>query len=124
MQLIDGDLRAGALGYARALLARGEGPRRTCDRAVDPATATDAIFKARTAQARKQYPNRTAPLTAIEAVDTALRLPLDQGLLFEDRLVNEREGDATSAARRSICSLPSGARATFPTCREGAEPRR
>jgi 3-hydroxyacyl-CoA dehydrogenase len=39
-------------------------------------------------QAGKQYPNRLAPLTAIEAVTASARLPLDQGLLLEDRLVN------------------------------------
>jgi 3-hydroxyacyl-CoA dehydrogenase len=98
--LIDGDLRAGALAYARALLTRGQGPRRTCDRAVDPATATDTVFKARIAQAHKQYPNRTAPLTAIEAVDAALRLPFDQGLLIENELVNGAK--ATDECRAAI----------------------
>jgi 3-hydroxyacyl-CoA dehydrogenase len=120
--LIDGDLRAGAVGYARALLARGEGPRRTCDRAVDPATATDAIFKARTAQAQKQYPNRTAPLTAIEAVDTALRLPLDQGLLVEERLVNDAK--ATDECRAAIHLFFAERRTRdVPNLPQGAKPR-
>jgi 3-hydroxyacyl-CoA dehydrogenase len=98
--LIDGDLRAGAIAYARALLARGEGPRRTGERAVGPASATEAIFEARTAQARKQYPDRTAPHTAIEAVRAALRLPLEEGLLVEDKLVNRAK--ATVECRAAI----------------------
>ena len=40
-RVIDGDVRAGAIGYARALLAAGEGPRRTGAIKVDSATATD-----------------------------------------------------------------------------------
>ena len=43
--VIDGDLRAGAIGYARAVLAAGKGPRRTGAMKVDSATATDEIFQ-------------------------------------------------------------------------------
>src|ERR1035438_4685422 len=35
-EVIAGDLRAAGLGFARALLAAGSGPRRTSERAVDP----------------------------------------------------------------------------------------
>jgi 3-hydroxyacyl-CoA dehydrogenase len=51
---------------------------------VDPATATPAIIERLTAQAKSQYPNRTAALTAIEAVSAAARLPLEEGLLYEE----------------------------------------
>jgi 3-hydroxyacyl-CoA dehydrogenase len=85
-EVIEGDLAAGALAYVRRLLAAGAGPRRTGARTVAPASAEMlARFKA---QAAKQYPNRVAPLTAIEAVSAAATLPLSDGLLLEERLVN------------------------------------
>ncbi len=98
--VIEGDLRVGALAWTRALLAQGKGPRRTGERQVDPATATDAIFARLAEQARKQYPNRTVAQTAIEAVQAAVRLPLEEGLLVEDRLANLTK--VTPEARGSI----------------------
>ena len=85
-EVIDGELRTGALAYVRRLLAAGAGPRRTAERAVAPA-ATQEIAKFKELAAR-QYPNRVAPLTAIEAVTASATLPLKEGLLLEDRLVN------------------------------------
>jgi 3-hydroxyacyl-CoA dehydrogenase len=85
-QAMEGELAAGALAYTRQLVAAGTGPRRTSERTVAP--ASDEVLERFTAQARKQYPNREAPLTAIEAVKAAARLPLPEGLLFEDKLVN------------------------------------
>src|SRR6266702_642946 len=66
--VVDGDLGQGGVEYARALLARGRGPRRTGEHSVDPATGTQEIFDRFVAQAKEHYPNRVAPLTAIEAV--------------------------------------------------------
>ena len=85
---IDGDLSAGTIEYAKRLVADGKGPRRTGEQSVDPASATEQIFAAAEAQARKQYPNRTAALTAIKAVRGALTLPFSQGLALETELVN------------------------------------
>jgi 3-hydroxyacyl-CoA dehydrogenase len=85
-ETIEGDLTVGALAYVRRLLDTGAGPRRTSDRPVAP-VAAEVVAKFKE-QAGKQYPNRLAPLTAIEAVTASARLPLDQGLLLEDRLVN------------------------------------
>src|SRR6187397_1511007 len=87
--VIEGDLRAGAIGYARALLAAGKGPRRTGEMGVDRATATDEIFQRMTAQARKLYPNRNAGLVAVEAVRKASQSTLAEGLEFETSLAND-----------------------------------
>ncbi len=88
-QVIDGDLRSGAVAYARSLLAAGKGPRRTGDMRVDAATATPAMFERMTAHARKLYPNRNAGLVAIDAVRAAAQQPFDQGLEYETARVNE-----------------------------------
>jgi 3-hydroxyacyl-CoA dehydrogenase len=98
--VIEGDLRAGAVDYARRLLAEGKGPRRTSERTVDPSTATPQMVERMTAYARTQYPNRTAPLTAIEAVLASTRMALEEGLLFEERLVNGAK--ATPECRGSV----------------------
>jgi 3-hydroxyacyl-CoA dehydrogenase len=86
--VIAGDLKDGAIAYARALLAGGKGARRTCDRSVDPASVSPAILERLAAKARKQYPNRVAPQTAIEVVAASAKLPFREGLALEDRLVN------------------------------------
>jgi 3-hydroxyacyl-CoA dehydrogenase len=86
---IEGDVRAATLGYARALVRDQAGPRRTSERKADPATATPAIIERLTNQARNQYPNRTAALTAIKAVSAAAKLPFEEGLLYETELANE-----------------------------------
>jgi 3-hydroxyacyl-CoA dehydrogenase len=83
---IEGDLATGALAFARELVATGAGPRRTADRPVAPASGE--VLERFEALARKLYPNRHAPHTAIEAVKASARLPLPEGLLYEDTLVN------------------------------------
>jgi 3-hydroxyacyl-CoA dehydrogenase len=95
---IDVEVRAGAIAYADALLTGGRGPRRTSERLVDPASATPAMRERLTAQARRQYPNRTAALSAIEAVFAAARLPFQQGLDLEAELVDRAKATPESKA--------------------------
>ncbi len=93
-RIIDGDPRSGGLAFARELVAAGKGPRRTSDRSVDP--VTDEVIARFTEQARKQYPNRQAAHTAIEAVCASATLPLDKGLEHETELAN-RAKDSNEA---------------------------
>jgi 3-hydroxyacyl-CoA dehydrogenase len=95
---IRGDLRAGTIEFARGLVRDAAGVRRTSERKVDPATATPAIIERLTAQAKSQYPNRVAALTAIKAVSAAARLPFEEGLLYETELANESKATLESKA--------------------------
>jgi 3-hydroxyacyl-CoA dehydrogenase len=88
-EVIEGDLRSGALRYARELITAGKGPRRTGARSVDPATATDDVFRKMSEHARKLYPHRHAGLVAVEAVRKAAHSSLAEGLEFETERVNE-----------------------------------
>lgn len=88
-EAIEGELRTGAIRYARSLLAAGKGPRRTGSMSVDPATATDEVFGRLADQARKLYPNRNAGLVAVEAVRASSRVGFAEGLELETTLVNE-----------------------------------
>jgi len=87
--VLDGELETAALEYLRTLVRDGKGPRRTCDRQVDAATATPEIIKRYTQLAKKLYPNRQAPYTAIEAIRASLSKPFQQGLEYETQLVND-----------------------------------
>ena len=108
---VQGELRSATIAYARALLRSGAGARRTSERSVDPATATPAIFERLTQQAKNQYPNRVAALTAIKAVGAAAGLPFEQGLCM-------RPSHNESGIHRSVLVhifLPSG-HAKCPAC--------
>ena len=83
---IDQPLRASGIDFTRSLLNAGRGARRTSERAVDPASATPAMRERLTAQARSQYPNRLAALTAVDAVFAAAQLSFAEGLAFENQL--------------------------------------
>jgi len=98
--VIEGDLAQGTIEFAKRLVAEGKGPRRTSERNVDPATATDEIIARLTEQAKKQYPNRQAPFFAIDAVRASLRLPLEEGLKYEEELANRSK--ATTEAKALI----------------------
>jgi 3-hydroxyacyl-CoA dehydrogenase len=118
---VSGDVRTATIAYARQLLRDGAGPRRTSERRVDPATATPAIIEKLTAQAKKQYPNRQAALTAIKAVRAAATLPFEDGLLYETELANGAKVTDESKAlvhvffaerdTRKVPGLPADARA-------------
>jgi 3-hydroxyacyl-CoA dehydrogenase len=118
---IQGDVKPGTIAYARELIASGQGPRRTGERTVDPATATDEVFARFSAQAKKQYKNRQAPHTAIQAVRASLTMPLAKGLEYETELVNGAKATTESKAlvhvffaereTRKVPGLPEGTKA-------------
>jgi len=99
-EIIEGDLAVGALEFARRLIAKRAGPRRTSERSVDPREVTPEFISRWQAEARRMYPNRTAALTAIEAVQATARMSFTEGLLFEEKLANQTK--ATTEARGSI----------------------
>ena len=97
-EIVDGELRAAALDYARRLIEGRRGPRRTSEREVNPSTATEEIVERCRRRAAQLYPNRLAPLTAIKAVAAAARLPFEEGLVYETQLANEAKATDESRA--------------------------
>ena len=87
-QVAAGALTEAAVAHARTLLACGKGPRRTCDRLVEPASGAAEIIERLRAKARSQFPHRVAPFSAIEAVTASLSHPFEEGLLLEERIAN------------------------------------
>jgi 3-hydroxyacyl-CoA dehydrogenase len=86
-RVVEGDLLAGAVSFAREIVARAEPPRRTCDRDVAPGEpqATAALR----ARLQKRNPHLLAPLKAIEAVEAAAVLPFAEGLKREAEIFRE-----------------------------------
>ena len=97
-RIIEGDLLAGALEFARDLAAAGElSPRRTRDRDARLGTAeeNEPLFAAARENAAKKQRNLLAPQAAIDAVEAATRLPFEDGVrreaeLFQDCLFSDQ----------------------------------
>lgn len=88
-RLIEGDLLAGALLFARELAGRS--PRRTRERdeKLGTAEANAPILAAAREAVNKKQRGMKAPLAAIEAVAAATRLPFDEGCELEQKLFLE-----------------------------------
>jgi 3-hydroxyacyl-CoA dehydrogenase len=96
--VVKGDVIEGAIAFARALVARGAGPRRTRDHAVLGAENAAELFAAKRVQVAKTMRNRLSPFALLDAVEAAVNLPFDAGLKAEsaisDKLVPATEARA------------------------------
>ncbi|GAB1261834.1 3-hydroxyacyl-CoA dehydrogenase NAD-binding domain-containing protein [Aurantivibrio plasticivorans] len=86
--IVEGDIKQAAIDYANQLIAEGADVRPTSKMTVDPATGTDEIIEKFVAQAKKLYPGRQAALSAIDVVKASMTKSFEDGLLYEDKLVN------------------------------------
>jgi 3-hydroxyacyl-CoA dehydrogenase len=90
-KIVEGDLLAGALVFARDLLARGEGPRKTRDRneKLGDQKGNAALFGAARELAARKARGMMAPHKAIDAVEAATRLSFEEGCKREAELFQE-----------------------------------
>jgi 3-hydroxyacyl-CoA dehydrogenase len=111
-RIIEGDLLAGAIAFAREVA--GQAPPRT-SRRDSKLTGTDpAIFESARLQAQKTKRGQTAPLAAIEAVEAATCLPFDEGCAHEADLFRQCLYSTQSKAlihaffaERAVSKIPS-----------------
>ncbi len=90
-KLIDGDLLAGAVAFAREQAASGKPPRKTRelkDKISNPAEIAKGLAAVREA-VKKRARGLLAPVKAIEAVEAATKLAFDEGMAKEAELFNE-----------------------------------
>ena len=90
-RIIEGDLLAGAVAFAREVIASGQTPPKTRERTGklgDP-ESNAAIFEATRDKARKTKRGMMAPIAAIDAVEAATTLPFDKGCEREGELFRE-----------------------------------
>ncbi len=90
-QIIEGDLLAGAIAFAKMVAAEG-GPHpktRERDQKLGTLESSAAAFAAGREQARKTRRNQHAPLVAVDAIEAAVALPFDQGCQKEREIIIE-----------------------------------
>lgn len=107
-RIIEGpDLLAGALAYARELVASHARPRRVREMPVAHSASgasgsLDEAFASAENSVRRRRRGEFAPLKAIEAVRAALQQPFAEGMLAEARLFGECRASAQSRAMQHL----------------------
>jgi 3-hydroxyacyl-CoA dehydrogenase len=99
---VDGDVGAGAVEFARDLLRKNAGPRRTRDRTVAGAEKANEVLAARRAQVAQTMRNRSSPHVLLDAVQAAVQLPFDEGLRRERELSEQVERAPEGRAFRHL----------------------
>jgi 3-hydroxyacyl-CoA dehydrogenase len=114
-QLIDGDLRMGAVAFAREVVRRGAPHPQTRDRfdKLGTAESNAPLFAKGREVARNTRRHQTAPLAAIEAIEAAATLPFDEGCRRERAIsiacVRSDQGRAlvhAFFAERNVAKVP------------------
>ncbi len=87
--LIEGDLLAGALAFARDAVGRPAPKTRERNQKLGTAEENAPLFAAARENARKKYRNMIAPQAAIDAVEAATRLSFEEGCQVEAKLFQQ-----------------------------------
>src|SRR6267378_1809596 len=85
-KLIDGDLLAGAVAFAREVAGKPAPKTRERNDKLGTLEQNAPIFAAARENARKKQRNLIAPLAAIDAVEAATKLPFSEGCQREQEL--------------------------------------
>jgi 3-hydroxyacyl-CoA dehydrogenase len=88
-RLINGDLLAGAVVFAREMAGKPVKKTRERNEKLGDATQNAVIFAAARETSRKKQRGMIAPVAAIEAIEAATRLPFDEGCQQEQKLFLE-----------------------------------
>ena len=96
------ELIEAALAYARDLVAKGAGPRRTRDRSVAGGEKVAEVITARRAQVAKTMRNRNSPNVLLEAVEASVSKSFDDGIAFERSLSSQVERATEGRALRHL----------------------
>ena len=110
-RIVEGDLRAGAVAFAREVAGKPAPKTRRCNKQLrdfDP-----GIFERARAQARKTRRGMQAPLAAIDAVEAATQMTFDEGCAREAEIFQERLHSTESRAlihvffaERAVSKIP------------------
>ena len=82
-ELVQGDLVAGAVAFARKVVAENRGLRRLRDEKAKVEGDTAAFFAEAKKKVAKESRGFPAPPKIVDCVEAAARLPIDEGLRFE-----------------------------------------
>src|SRR6516164_2041795 len=118
-EIVEGDLTAGAIAYARRVVAEGRLLRRVRDR--EDKLSAEGFADAAEALTRRLR-GREAPAACVEAVRNAIVLPFEEGLKREGELFRKLvAGDQSKAQRYIFFGEREAAR--VPGIPEGTKPR-
>ena len=101
-KLIDGDLRAGAIAWARELLDSGAPIKRVSQLDIDASDADTAFFAEYEQNLARKARGFFAPGQIVKCVQAALREPYREALATERRLFNECKASTHSQAQRHL----------------------
>ena len=118
-EIIEGDLTAGAIAYARRVVAEGRPLRRVRDR--EDKLVAEGFADAAEALTRRLR-GREAPAACVEAVRNAITMPFEEGLRREGELFRKLVAGDQSKAQRHIFFAEREA-ARVPGIPEGTKPR-
>ncbi|HXZ14330.1 MAG TPA: 3-hydroxyacyl-CoA dehydrogenase NAD-binding domain-containing protein [Candidatus Sulfotelmatobacter sp.] len=82
-RLVEGDLLAGALAFAREIAGKPAPKTRERNEKLGAPGQSAGVFAAAREKARTKQRNLLAPLAAIDAVEAATRMPFEEGSKFE-----------------------------------------
>src|SRR5271155_2150010 len=85
-RLIEGDLLAGAVAFAREVAGKSVLKTRERDEKLGNATDNAAIFSSAREAAAKKQRGLLAPVAAVEAIEAATKMPFDEGCKVEQKL--------------------------------------
>ena len=88
-RLIEGDLLAGALAFAREVAGKPAPKTRERNQKLGTPEQHAALFAAARETAKKKQRNLKAPLAAIDAIEAAVKLRFDKGCEVEQKLFAE-----------------------------------
>ena len=88
-RVIDGDLLAGAVAFAREIAGKPAPKTSERNEKLGAAAENAPIFAAARENVRKKQRGMMAPLAAIDAVEAATKLPFDEGCRLERKLFME-----------------------------------
>jgi len=88
-RIIEGDLQAGAVRFAREIAAKPSPKTRERNEKLGTSEQNAPIFAAARAAARTKQRGMMAPLAAIDAIEAATKLPFDEGCKVEQKLFLE-----------------------------------
>jgi 3-hydroxyacyl-CoA dehydrogenase len=88
-QLIEGELRGGAVAFARQIAEKAAPKTRERNEKLGTPEQNALIFAAARQNARNKQRGMTAPLAAIDAVEAATIMPFEEGCELEQKLFRE-----------------------------------
>ncbi|MGR9090612.1 MAG: 3-hydroxyacyl-CoA dehydrogenase NAD-binding domain-containing protein [Gammaproteobacteria bacterium] len=101
-QIIDGDLREGAIAYARRLVAEKAPVKRVRDIVIDPASVPDGFFTEYRKGMARQTRGFLAPEQIVKCVEAAVSMSYDDSVAVENRLFMECMASTHSKAQRHL----------------------